>query len=233
MTVTITYYSNKIGLASLLVNLQPQLDENDHIYVVDTSPDKSGLEIVKMYGSNRAVVMCETSNPCGIYKAWNFGIQSMMENKQEGILILNDDVLLSTTFIANLKKAHKLSRHLALVPATPSRNWVSQKLDPNFKWYSKAIQKADIATTKWLRGFVFYLKRECVEQYGNFNEKYMVWCGDTEYENRIRGKIGIFKNEYVYHFGGKSFNYMSDETKKKIEADIKLYKEMTGNDILR
>ncbi len=107
MIILIPYYSNNIGLSALLTNIQPQLEATDLIYIVDTSINRSGLEIARMYSSSRCITLVEVGEYT-IYQAWNFGIEAMLENKQEGILILNDDVLLSQTCIANIKKAHLL-----------------------------------------------------------------------------------------------------------------------------
>jgi hypothetical protein len=218
MLVTIPYHSNQIGLSALLVNIQTQLTGDDLIYIVDTSPDRSGLKIAKMYGGNKTITFVEVGTYT-IYEAWNFGIDSMLENNQEGILILNDDVLLANTCINNLKRAHHLTDDLALVTATPSRGWISDTLDPNFNWYNTVTQPKDIIKTTWLRGFAFYLKKECIETVGKFNQEYKIWFGDTDYNLRLIGKIGCVSNEYIYHFANRSFNYDNPKIQAQINLD--------------
>lgn len=224
MIVTIPFKSNKTGLAALLVNLQPQLTADDIVYIVDNSTDKDGLKLAEMYGGSRSLILVEVGN-FNIYQSWNIGIQSMIENKQEGILILNDDVLLSYTCISNLKKAHKLTHHLCLVTKTPTRFWSSNKLDPNFNWFNSPTKLNNIIDTDWMPGFAFYLKRECVEKLGLFDEHFKVWFGDTDYEDRLNlnKKIGLLSNEYIYHYGNKSFNYKDSGTQALIAKDRILY----------
>jgi len=223
MIVCIPYHKNKLGLVALLVNIQPQLNSGDLIYIIDNSDNREGLEIVKMFKSSRVVILVEVGK-FSIYESWNIGIESMLDNKQEGILILNDDVLLSMTCISNIKKAHNLTEHLALVCETPSRAHSSHRLDPNFKWFSSSTTFADIGNTKWMSGFAFYLKKECIEKYGKFDERFKIWFADTFFEQKLQGKIGILCNEYIYHWGNKSFNYKNKETLEIIDKDRKLYK---------
>jgi GT2 family glycosyltransferase len=228
IVVGIPYYSNKVGLAFMMANLQPQMNEDDILYIVDDSPDKSGLEIANMYAGSRTIVLCEvTGGGKGIYNGWNFILQSMLENKKDGAYILNDDVVLSSTCISNLKKADKLTgeKYDALVTNTPNRTYASKRFDPNFKWFNLTTKIDDIKDTKWMPGFAFYLKRHAVERVGVFNTQFDVWYGDTEFENRLK-RIGLISNEYVYHFGGSSYKYKSPEVQKRIDVDRILYEKI-------
>lgn len=114
----------------LLVQLQSQLSEDDDIYVV--SPDKKGVGIVKQYGSTRSTILVEVSK-CDWQKALAFAWQSMIENKQDGILCLSENLIISSTFIANLKRAIKsdfdiLSPHIIFNPYNHFPN--------EFRWYN-------------------------------------------------------------------------------------------------
>ncbi|MBV6446342.1 MAG: hypothetical protein IFNCLDLE_02635 [Ignavibacteriaceae bacterium] len=229
IVVGIPYYSNRAGLAFLMANLQPQMDENDILYIVDDSPDKSGLEIAKMFASSRTLVLCDpTGGGKGIYNGWNYILQAMIDHKKDGAFIINDDVVLSMTCLSNLKRAHKITGDVydCLVPKTPTREWNSKVLDPNFSWYSKVTTINDIKDTRWMAGFAFYLKREAIERVGLFNTDFDVWYGDTDMEDRVKGKIGLITNEYVYHYGGSSYQYKSPEVQKRIDVDRALYEKL-------
>lgn len=224
IVVGIPYYSNQVGLAFLLANLQSQMSEDDILYIVDDSPDKSGVTIAQMYASSRCVVICDvTGGGKGIYHGWNYILQAMLDNKKDGALILNDDVVLAQTTIPNIKRAHGMTDDLALVTKSPTREWNSKRFDPNFKWFNKITSKDDIKPVKWMTGFCFYLKREAVEKVGLFNTDFDVWYGDTEYEKRLGDKIGMLTNEYIYHFGGSSYQYKTKEVQARIDVDRKLY----------
>jgi len=228
IVVGIPYYSNKAGLAYLLGTLQPQMDENDILYIVDDSPDKSGIEIAKMYAGSRTVVLCETTGGKGIYNGWNAILESMLEHKKDGAFILNDDVVLSQTCIANIKRADKMTDDVALITKTPTREWNSKQFDPNFTWFNPAVKKDDIRPAQWLCGFAFYLKRATVEKIGLFNTDFDVWFADTWYEKQVLnlGTIGRLHNEYIYHFGGSSYKYKSPEVQARIDKDRILYDKL-------
>lgn len=215
MLISIPTYTNTVGLTALLVNLQPQLKTTDLIHICDTHPDKLSLPVIQMYGSSRCPIIVDCQ-PRSIYEAWNDGIGFMKENSQEGILILNDDVLLPMTAIDSFRKSAKDPSWDCLVPHTPDRAWTSKKLDGNFQWYSSSTIK--IEKTNWMCGFAFYLPAKTIERVGLFDTQFDIWFGDTDFEKRLKN-IGVITNEYVYHFGGSSYEYKTEAVKARIRLD--------------
>lgn len=130
MTTIIIYSGNKMGLAQLLVSLQPQLHPDDDIYIV--SPDESAKKIAMMYGSTRCYIFVEISQKKG-RAAIKLGLESMKDNKQEGALIISDRCVISTTFVKNLKKAAAKPDFGMLVPQVSETKTM---LDQNFKWFN-------------------------------------------------------------------------------------------------
>lgn len=129
ITCVIPFTGNKEGLIQLLVSLQPQLHPSDDIYIIDSSPDCSGLRIATTYGSTRCFIFVET----GKYtweEAVRFGDQSARENKQIPIY-LNESYIISATLIQNLKRAIKnKEKPLWRVIETPY-----MRIPANFQWY--------------------------------------------------------------------------------------------------
>lgn len=143
ITVVIPYSGYKIGLAQLLVSLQPQLHPDDDIYIVDMSLERSAKNIVLAYGSSRCYIFVEPTTERGA-SAVLFGLQSMKENRQEGALIIEETCIISTTFIANLKKAvqwkDKNNKGFGfLVPKIVTMPHMV--MDANFKWFGAPTQK--------------------------------------------------------------------------------------------
>jgi hypothetical protein len=132
ITVIIPYMGNKVGLTQLLVSLQPQLHPDDDIYVVDSSLDRSAVKLVKAYGANRCYIFVEVTDKIG-RDAIQYGLQSMKENKQDGALILAENSVISSTFIANLKKAAAHKEWGILIPAVSEV--IDGIMDANFKWF--------------------------------------------------------------------------------------------------
>jgi hypothetical protein len=115
-------------LAVTLVNIQPQLAETDDIYVMDTSFDREGWEIVKKFGSSRSLIFTEFGN-YDFDTCMKFWKQRAIKNGHNGILFL-DNVLLSTTFVSNLKRV--IGSHGVIIPEVLESK---DTLNPNFSWY--------------------------------------------------------------------------------------------------
>lgn len=155
MTVIILYSGNKVGLAQLLVSLQPQLHPNDDIYIVDNTEDVSAKKIAMMYGSTRCYIFVEPSKAKG-RAAIKLGLQSMKENKQEGALIISDRCVISCTFITNLKKAAMHDDWGMLLPQVSETKTM---LDQNFKWFNPPTTVvAKLDTNSLLHDACLYVK---------------------------------------------------------------------------
>jgi GT2 family glycosyltransferase len=227
LSVIVPYNRNKYGLVSTLINLQSQMVPPDRIVIIDTSKDKSGLPIAKMFTTNNIPIVLEVAE-VHIYEAWNKGIEL---SPNHNVLIINDDLLMPVNFIDNLKSMIKTNSALSYIPLTPKREWSSETVQ-GFQWYSPVIQKLDqLSVTNWMPGFCFSLTEECIKEVGVFDLNYKVWFGDTDYETRIAKKalelkkFGIVRMDetFVYHYGGKSYKYQSKAVQKIIDKDRKLY----------
>lgn len=183
MTSIIHYTGYREGLVSLLMNLQPQLDTNSDIYIVDSSKDHSGLELATLYGSTRCIILVEV----GLFDfkgALNAGFQSTVENKQEGALILSESTVLPATFISNLKKALKLAPDFNVL--TPKIIHTPYgRMDSNFQWFNPPtleVIKVDHKVYGWLTPGCAYITKRTLEL-------------DPSKQNDLR--VGIFPNETV------------------------------------
>lgn len=150
ITCIVPFSGNAVGLSQLLVSLQPQLHPDDDIYIIDSTKDRSGVRIAKLYGSTRCFIFVEVS-PKEEAAAVQLGLQSMKENKQEGALVIYPNLVIPTTFIANLKKAMREMHDILIFNEAKSDDF----LDPNFKWFTppptitdskKTISEIEIAS---------------------------------------------------------------------------------------
>ena len=224
-SVIIPYHKNKLGLVSVLVNIQSQLQPNDldTIIIVDTSKDKSGKKIAETFLSRTKINPYVIVKQVNIYEAWNIGIKL---SKNKDCLIINDDILMPNNFLQNLSKAKRLSPDtLCFVPKTPAMSYTGSYPPYCFFWQSeKLISKKQLKPTGWLPGFVFYLTAECIKKVGNFDTSMKIFFGDNDYGRRIKqkGKITLLPN-YVYHYGGKSYDYLNPKIKQQIKKDKVYY----------
>jgi hypothetical protein len=153
MTVFIYVKDNPQNFAILLVQLQPQLKEEDDIYIVDATPNREGLRLAKLYGSTRCYIFVEV----GDYDwktAYNFAEQNMFNNKQEGILHLRENLIISSTFISNMKKAAQ-SEYGIIYPVLIGVPY--ERFPSDFKWYNSAKTVKD-AKVKGITITCFYKK---------------------------------------------------------------------------
>lgn len=230
MKAIITYYSAQQNLTALLVLLQAQMVQPEEIIIVDTSPQKTGLEVAQKFTSNSRVPVKVECARVGIYEAWNRGIDLAGDSD---VVIMNDDLLIPLNFIDVLGLVALNVNAYCLVPNTPSREHYKDRVDVQFDYYARLPEKkGDISMANWMPGFCFYLSKKCIKEVGLFDEKHFkCWYGDTDYENRIKKMaqknkvIPIIKIDsmFVYHYGGKSYKYQTKEVQKIINKDRKSY----------
>lgn len=143
VTIFTHFTGNSLGFTFLLGLLQPQLSQDDDIYVVDSTPNRDGLKLATLFGTTRSYIFVEVGD-YSYEQAFNFAFQNMAENKQDGLLAISDQCVISTTFITNLKKAI-VSGFAILYPQI--REIPYKRMDSNFQWFcpvTAEVVKADI-----------------------------------------------------------------------------------------
>lgn len=165
LTVTIPYLANPINLAVLLSQLQPQLHPDDDIYIVDASPNKDALKLAALYGTTRCYIFVELTK---YRNALEYGIQSMVENNQEALLFLKEDCFISSTFIANIKKAVD-SPYQLISPRVYKNPY--PKMDTNFKLYNPTTNK--LSESQDFSADCFLLTRQSKKSYGLLENEYV------------------------------------------------------------
>lgn len=157
LTCVIPYVGNQHGLSQLLVSLQPQLHPDDDIYVVDMSKDLSGLRLAGLYGSTRCYIFVEKAFGIDADDAIRRGFENMKENKQDGILAISDRCVISSTFVANIKKALKVCNHYRFVPNCLEVVPGSDRMNANFSWYggsqTKIVNSGKLDAPYWNASF--------------------------------------------------------------------------------
>jgi len=230
MKAIITYYNARENLAVLLTQLQAQLVQPEEIIIIDTSPTKSGLEVAQRFNANSGVPVKVECARCGIYEAWNRGIDLAGDSD---VVIMNDDLLIPMNFIDVLGLVALNSPTYCIVPDTPAKEHYKDKVDERFGFYSRLPESVeDLEVVDWMPGFCFMLKKEAIKEIGVFDEKHFkCWFGDDDYQNRLI-KAGKKNNVFpilkikplrVYHYGGSSYEYKSKEVQRIIDKDRKSY----------
>ena len=230
MKAIITYYNAKENLAVLLTLLQAQMIMPEEIIVIDTSPDKSGLEVCQRFNANSGSTVKVECARVGIYEAWNRGIDLAGDSD---VVIMNDDLIIPLNFIDVLGVMAQNSPAYCIVPMTPSKDHYKDKISVDFGFYAKLPDDVlDIDVVNWMPGFCFFLRKECIREVGLFDTKHFkVWFGDDDYQQRIikaakhNNVFPILRINtlYVYHYGGSSYEYKSKEVQRMIDRDRRAY----------
>lgn len=227
LSVICPYHRNSDGLAVTLTTLQAQIVPPKAIVVIDTSRNKSGLEIARRYATRGEVpVVVEVASRAGIYEAWNRGLS--ITGSDQDVVIINDDLLLPLNFIDILSYSRAAVPALAYVPVTPPRNHYRPDVDVEFAWWNEVpSQPEHFSQTEWLPGFCFMLTKEALNLVGQFDEGFKVWFGDDDYQERLKAMakkanlpaIVRINTLYAYHYGGQSYHYQTKTVKAKIDKD--------------
>jgi len=235
MKVVITHYSDVTGLTASLIILQLQTVLPEEIIIIDTSPNKTGLEVASRYNYNLIPikVICRQVN---INKAWNIGIK---EAKKTDLLILNDDLVMPIDLIEKIQFCFCKSNAYCVVPRTVDRTFSSKVIE--MKYSSISNKKTTINRVEWMSGFCFALNKDCVKDIGLIDENFLVWFGDTDYERRIieaarkNKRLGIVRenNTFVYHFGGRSYKYQNSNIQNKIDKDRSYFLKKYSDGLLK
>lgn len=242
MKCIITYHSAKENLAVILTLLQAQMVMPKEIIIIDTSADKSGLEIAQRFNSNSGSNIKVECAKVGIYEAWNRGIDLA---DGDDVLIMNDDLLIPLNLIDIIGLVAQNLKAYCIVTNTPPKEHYKDRVNVKFEYYSKIPQdKDDVQLSNWMPGFCFYLSRECIRDVGLFDEKhYQCWYGDDDYQERIKKvarknnflPIIVIASTYVYHYGGKSYKYKTKEVQRLIIKDrknyVKKYKKLVSPEV--
>jgi GT2 family glycosyltransferase len=223
ISVVIPYNNNDIGLIYTLTMLQNQTVPPQEIIVIDTSKTKRGYEIVKQYSYNSIPITVECAK-VHVYSAWNKGIE--LSDKNNHVFIINDDLVFPINTLQIMTYALENIEAYAHVPKTVSRRYSADTISIEFD--PVCSSKIHMVETDWLPGFCFLLTRSCINDIGLFNDKtYSIWFGDTDYENRIKSQaeytdirgINKINGLFVYHFGGKSYDYAKKEVSTLVDQD--------------
>lgn len=158
---TLIHYKGSPNLPVLLTQLQPQLSENDDIYIVDSTPTRNALKIAKLYGSTR----CYTFVEVGDYtqdQAVEFARQSAIENKQSGLLVINENAIISSTFIGNLKRTFDLN-FSTIQPQILKT--IYPQMPAEFKWYNPPTQSVMVTQVQSKVCFYEKLKNPGIDKF--------------------------------------------------------------------
>lgn len=189
------------------------------IIVVDNGSQDGSVEWLQQQNDIRLIANPENA---GFPKGCNQGMEIA---KGQDILLLNNDTVVTTNWLSNLRQALYSAPCVGAVgPVTnnctnlqkieipyPNENTVSAMND--MQHFAAGYNKCDHAKWhKWMMvvGFCMLFKREVYEKIGGMDEAYSPGnYEDVDYCLRIRKagyEILLCKDTFIHHFGSKTFD---------------------------
>lgn len=229
VTIVIPVYRDWITLEKCLNSLKKYLDREHKIILVnDMSPEWGEMEqkIIKSIEGHKNFYYFRNFQNMGFVKTCNRAVSELDETDND-ILLLNSDTEVTEGFLEEmLQVLYLCEKHGVVCPRTnnatiltiPVKNNLNKLLDAQVS-YSVFQQMKDkmprFSVIPTGVGFAFLIKRELIEKFGLFDEKYgLGYNEENDFCMRINqyGYSVVMSNwSYVYHFESRSFGAAKNE----------------------
>ncbi|QXM06348.1 glycosyltransferase [Crassaminicella indica] len=230
---------NQLHYTKLCIDsIRKYTDKNTYeIIVVDNHSTDGTVQWLKAQKDIKCIFNEEN---LGFPKGCNQGIKIAKGNS---ILLLNNDVVVTPNWLANLNACLYSADDIGAVGAVTNNCSYYQSISVNYKNIEEMIafsQKNNISSsTKWekrlkLIGFCMLIKREVIQKIGLLDERFSPGnFEDDDYSFRIIKagyKLMLCKDVFIHHFGHASFNKNSNEFSNILTINRNFFKEKWGFD---
>jgi GT2 family glycosyltransferase/2-polyprenyl-3-methyl-5-hydroxy-6-metoxy-1,4-benzoquinol methylase/tetratricopeptide (TPR) repeat protein len=214
-----------------LESIRQYTDEPYELIVVDNGSTDGTPEYLQ--GLGNWVKLISNADNRGFPAAANQGIQAATGRQ---VLLLNNDCLVTTSWLARLLRVLASDPKIGLVG--PTSNCVSgeqqievtyddlSQLD-GFAWDWGKAHNRELVETDRLVGFCLLIRRELIEAIGLLDERFGIGCfDDDDYCLRVRKagyKAVMVRDAFVHHFGGQTFRSIGVEFNALMEHNRQLF----------
>lgn len=208
------------------------------IIVVDNNSRDGTVQWLKEQNDLKVIY---NSNNMGFPKGCNQGIEIA---KGENILLLNNDVVVTYSWLDNLVKCLYSSDDIGAVGPLTNRCSNYQAIPiryENLDEMSTFAKKFNVSNPKkWeerlrLIGYCFLMKKKIVDKIGLLDEIFTPGnCEDNDYSLRIRKagfRLILCKDTFIHHFGSVSFKKNPKEFKAVLRINNGKFKDKWGIDV--
>jgi GT2 family glycosyltransferase len=250
LSIIILTYNNLLYTRKTLASIKKYTKLPYEVIIVDNASTDSTVEYLK---NNSNLIIIFNEKNLGFPAGCNQGI-SIAKGKY--ILILNNDVIVTENWVANMIHYFKNPQVGIVVPITNKISGDQKDYNcPQYKMTIKQVEKDgdDIIQgyaidnfikrkglfvyTNIVTGFCMLITRKVIETIGGFDERFGIGnFEDCDYSIRAvlaSYKIVIAKDIFIYHFGSQSFSLMPNETYTNIIQENRIkFAEKYGEDLL-
>lgn len=188
--------------------------ENYEIIVVDNNSSDNTREWLKNQGDIEYIF---NKDNVGFPAGCNIGINK--SKKDNDILLLNNDTIVTTNYLENLKRCLYSDKNIGAVGPVSNSCPYYQNIEADYKdekelhSFAKKYNISD--SSRWeerqkLIGFCMLIKRQALEKTGILDERFSPGnYEDDDYSIRLLNsgyKLYLCKDAFVHHFGSISFS---------------------------
>lgn len=208
--VILVNYNGADDTIECIESLSLQRARDFEIIVVDNNSTDNSVERLKKISVH--IILLVNEENLGFSGGNNVGIKYAIEHGAEGVILLNNDTVVSSDFIDSYKRT--VNKHHNSAVIGPKIKYYYQD---NIIWYAggeyngktgrvehtgyKCIDKGEYDTFKevsFISGCCIYIPTSVIKRIGFLDERYFLYCEDLEYCCRLqRNKIKMFYDPQI------------------------------------
>ncbi len=213
-SIIILTYNNLAYTKKCLNSIRKYTEENTYeIIVIDNNSTDKTKDYLEKQTDIKTIFNKEN---LGFPKACNQGLK--LADSKNDILLLNNDTIVTTNWLSNLKKCLYSSKRIGACGPVCNQNENKQGVDftyDNLKTMQKLARKNNISdSSKWeeklfLIGYCLLIKREVIKKLKKLDENYSPgYIEDNDFCLRIiknNYKLILCHDTFIHHYLGTSF----------------------------
>lgn len=232
-SIIILTYNNLMYTKKCITSVRKHTAKGEYeIIVVDNNSADGTVEYLKKQSDLKLVLNKEN---LGFPKGCNQGIKQA--EPENDILLLNNDVIVTSNWLLNLKIALYSNEKIGAVGPVSNSCAYYQSIPVDYKNEDEMLKfamKFNISDkNKWefrlkLIGFCMLIKREIVNQIGYLDDMFTPGnYEDDDYSMRILEagyELVLCRDTFIHHYGGMSFN-KNDKFSKLLQVNEKKFED--------
>lgn len=161
------------------------------IFLIDNASEDNYFDFLRKYEKLRIIYVRNEKNIM-VNAAWNLGISLA---RQRYVTILNNDILISSTFFDKIKRAFDLDNKIGIVVPNTVKD-INYNLEDTTPVRIRELTKRE--------GWAFTIKKEILNKIDPIPSCLNISCGDDYlFEwSKIKGYMNVkVMNNFIYHYG--------------------------------
>jgi GT2 family glycosyltransferase len=245
VSIVIATYNKLEFLRECIFSIYNHTKTPFEIVLVDNGSSENIREFVDLLKKDNITFIRSETN-LGFSAGYNLGIE---KTKHDYILVLNNDTLFSSDFVAKMLDVHFTRQNYGdagligpISNNNPSENGTlvldqsHHEFDDYINALNKSIQTTDYKSymeSSWLTGLCYLFHRSLLDELAQiqkpktqgvfFDERLKIYHNDTELNwrihHRIKKKLWIAREAFLWHYGKVTVNTLTQEEFHEMKKD--------------